>query len=165
MNNTVCELHFQSECVDKTYRTVMPDGTLFTMDRGKSLLKPGSIPTVFPNLPKYLSNTSKKRKPSTQRYTFPKKPKSTCVTSKTKRQNTVDSFSKTNIEESKTPITPITFVDIKIVLKSLKMPNESWASCCTDSYIIFSRWKEMINDITVAIGLDLNLKVIFKTIL
>jgi len=39
------------------------------------------------------------------------------------------------------------------------MPNSSWAYCCTPSHIIFSRWKEIKNDIIVAVGIKLNLKV------
>lgn len=159
MTNTVCEVHFQYECVDKTYKTVLPDGTLFVMERGRPLLKPGSIPTLFPNLPKYLSSTIKKRKPPMQRFAVPKKPKSTRVIEKTKHQSTSIGFSETNNE---IPKTSLTFVDIKNGLKCIKLPNESWASCCTNLYIIFSRWKEIQNDITVAIGLDLSIKVIFE---
>lgn len=159
MTNTVCEIHFQSECVDRTYKTVMPDGTLFVLERGRPLLKSGSIPTLFPNLPKYLSSTIKKRKPPMQRYSVPKKQKPTRLINKIKNQNTSIGFFETKNE---IPKTSLTFVDIKNGLKCLKMPNESWACCCTNSYIIFSRWKEIQNDITVAIGLDLNIKVIFE---
>lgn len=62
MSNHVRELHFHPECIEKTYSTELSDGLFFTMDRGFPLLKPGSVPTIFPNLPKYLSRKFKKRK-------------------------------------------------------------------------------------------------------
>lgn len=52
-----------------------------------------------------------------------------------------------------------TFDDLRNGLKCLNLPNSSWAYCCTNSNIIFSRWIEIKNDIIVAIGIKLNLKV------
>ncbi|KAG8196624.1 hypothetical protein JTE90_014181 [Oedothorax gibbosus] len=67
----VCEKHFEPDCVEKTYRHII-NGEVVEVPRGKACLKPGSVPTIFPNLPPRFSKTTKKRKSPTKRHTNPK---------------------------------------------------------------------------------------------
>jgi len=162
MSNYVCELHFQPECVDKTYSTVLSDGSLFTMDRGIPLLKSGSVPTIFPNLPKYLSHTIKKRKsPKKRSLSAQKRQKPNQFEPNRTSQNNFENvtIARELFSTNETPLISFTFDDLKNGLKCLNLPNSSWAYCCTNSNIIFSRWREVKNDIIAAVGIKLNLKV------
>jgi len=54
--DAVCDLHFQSEFIIRTYpRLMMPDGSVFEMDRGKVILRKDAIPSIFPEYPSYKS--------------------------------------------------------------------------------------------------------------
>lgn len=62
-NDRLCEKHFEESCLIRFYQHKMPDGSVVKIERGRTALIPGSIPTIFPNLPKYLSGPpTKKRK-------------------------------------------------------------------------------------------------------
>lgn len=63
----LCELHFDEKCISKTIEMKMGDGTLYVQERERPVLKVGSVPTIFPNLPKYLSSDTPKRKAPTSR--------------------------------------------------------------------------------------------------
>jgi len=145
MYNYVRELYFQPGCVDKTYKTVLSDGSLFTMDRGIPLLKSGPVPTIFPNLPKYLSHTIKKIKSPEKRFVSAQKQQKPI-------QFELNSTSQNNYENvtiiasepfttDETPLISLTFDDLRNGLKCLNLPNSSWAYCCTPLHIIFSLWK------------------------
>lgn len=41
----------------------MPDGSTHRIKRGRPTLREGSVPSIFPNLPSYLSSSRKRRKP------------------------------------------------------------------------------------------------------
>lgn len=44
----VCELHFTKDSITRHYETLLPDGTVWRIEKGKPQLKKGSIP-IFPN--------------------------------------------------------------------------------------------------------------------
>ncbi|XP_030747264.1 uncharacterized protein LOC115875863 isoform X1 [Sitophilus oryzae] len=67
--DVVCELHFLDEDIMTHYETKLADGTISRIKRGRPTLKQGSIPRIFPNLPSYLSNYKRKRKPPRVRVT------------------------------------------------------------------------------------------------
>jgi len=50
----VCEKHFEAGMIERTYKVVIGD-KVEELERGKPRLVDGAIPTIFPNLPKYLS--------------------------------------------------------------------------------------------------------------
>jgi hypothetical protein len=128
-------------------------------DKGIPLLKSGSVPTIFPNLPKYLSHTIKKRKSPKKRSLSAQKPNQ--FEANRTSQNNFENVTIVNepFSTNETPLISFTFDDLRNGLKCLNLPNSSWAYCCTNSNIIFLRWKEIKNDIIVAIGIILNLKV------
>jgi len=63
----VCELHFLAEYIIKEKVFKGADGKDIHYELCKPTLVVGAIPTLFPNLPKYLSDKTMKRKPPTLR--------------------------------------------------------------------------------------------------
>lgn len=61
----VCEIHFEEDCIERSYETVCYDGKLSVIPRGKLRLKPGSVPTIFPSYPEYLITKNRKKKATT----------------------------------------------------------------------------------------------------
>lgn len=67
-NDVVCELHFHSDDVIKIKKYEDEKGNDIIYPLSKPILKSNAIPSIFPNLPSYLSTTNlKKRKPRVQR--------------------------------------------------------------------------------------------------
>ncbi|XP_035205490.1 uncharacterized protein LOC118180519 [Stegodyphus dumicola] len=58
----VCEHHFAVSDIKRFYETKLFDGTIFKLEMGRPRLQEGAIPSIFPNLPSYLSKPSRKRK-------------------------------------------------------------------------------------------------------
>lgn len=46
----ICELHFKEDEIDRFYETLLPDGTVWRIERLKVALKNGVVPTIFKNL-------------------------------------------------------------------------------------------------------------------
>ncbi|XP_046394679.1 uncharacterized protein LOC124162252 isoform X2 [Ischnura elegans] len=67
ITDRVCERHFSPDDIIRSYETRLPDGTIHKIERGIPLLKNEAVPSIFPNLPKYLSKESRTRKPPTER--------------------------------------------------------------------------------------------------
>jgi len=63
----VCELHFLAEYIIKEKVFKEADGKDIQYELCKPKLVAEAIPTLFPNLPKYLSDKTMKRKPPTPR--------------------------------------------------------------------------------------------------
>lgn len=63
----MCELHFLDSDIERFYTTTVLDGSIFQMKRGTPKIKEDAIPSIFPSFPKYLNNSTKKRKLPTQR--------------------------------------------------------------------------------------------------
>lgn len=62
-HSAVCELHFDERNIERYYPEVRVEGDVVRMKRSVPLLAPDAVPTVFPNLPKYLTKkTPQKRK-------------------------------------------------------------------------------------------------------
>lgn len=70
--SAVCELHFEESCVERYYTdSHVINGEVVRLKRDRPVLKPDAVPTIFPNLPKYLSKKLPKKrknrdKPSTE---------------------------------------------------------------------------------------------------
>ncbi|KAG0416604.1 hypothetical protein HPB47_006289 [Ixodes persulcatus] len=62
-NAAVCELHFDKQFVSRHFEHVV-DGQSVLIERARPFLLPGAVPTVFPNVPSYLSKpVPRKRNP------------------------------------------------------------------------------------------------------
>lgn len=66
-NDAVCELHFVEEDVLRFYETKLPNGSINKIEMERPKLNDGAVPCIFPNLPKYFTKISHKRKCSTKR--------------------------------------------------------------------------------------------------
>ncbi|XP_035227904.1 uncharacterized protein LOC118200097 [Stegodyphus dumicola] len=53
IHHSVCELHFEEHFIEKYYHHIV-NGEEIKIPRGKPLLKPEAIPSIFPNAPKKL---------------------------------------------------------------------------------------------------------------
>ncbi|KAK8786620.1 hypothetical protein V5799_023606 [Amblyomma americanum] len=65
-NAAVCELPFDAQFVSRHFEHVF-QGQLVRIDRNRPVLSPDGIPTVFPNVPKYLSNPVPNNRKSRER--------------------------------------------------------------------------------------------------
>ncbi|XP_077520288.1 uncharacterized protein LOC144130155 [Amblyomma americanum] len=65
-NAAVCELHFDAQFVSRHFEHVI-QGQLVRIDQSRPVLSPDAIPTVFPNVPKYLSKPVPKKRKSRER--------------------------------------------------------------------------------------------------
>src|ERR1700733_3004333 len=60
--HSICDIHFEDQFILKKYTHII-NGEKVEMDRGKWELTKDAVPTIYPNLPKYLSlKTPKSRK-------------------------------------------------------------------------------------------------------
>jgi len=59
----VCEKHFEETYISRYFETEMPDGSIHKIKRGKLLLKSNAIPSIFPDLPQYLTKKKQIKKP------------------------------------------------------------------------------------------------------
>lgn len=73
----VCETHFEPNFIERHYRHVI-DGKEVLTPRGKPLLKNDAIPTIFPNLPHYLSKKLPKKRSIRERSVVPSKKQKLC---------------------------------------------------------------------------------------
>ena len=69
----VCELHFLADCITKEKVLKRPDGKDIQYKLCKPTLVAEAVPTIFPNLPEYLSDKTMKRKPPKLRIASTKK--------------------------------------------------------------------------------------------
>lgn len=71
----VCEKHFEERFISKTEDYVDCDGIKKHFSRARPVLLEGAVPTIFPNLPKYLSKTlpAERRDPEERRGNFLKR--------------------------------------------------------------------------------------------
>ncbi|XP_067126884.1 uncharacterized protein [Centruroides vittatus] len=68
----VCELHFDEQFIERKFKHII-NGEEVTIPRDRPKLVSDAIPTIFPNLPKYLSYIPKKRPPPKERNIIPTK--------------------------------------------------------------------------------------------
>ncbi|XP_046407409.1 uncharacterized protein LOC124172046 [Ischnura elegans] len=66
-HNVICELHFQDSDIIRWFETKLPDGTTHRIERNQPALVQDAVPSIFPNLPHYLSKNIRPRKPPTSR--------------------------------------------------------------------------------------------------
>lgn len=115
----VCQNHFTENDLIKYVEHKMPDRTVQRIERDIIQLKKGAIPTIFPNLPSYLSNFKKSRK---QPVDWTKIINNTVVT--------INNDSIPN--ELLTPVN-----NLEIDLSNLPLPNDQWFFSNASNFIIF----------------------------
>lgn len=63
----ICELHFKENDILLFDETILNDGTVNKIKRIRPILKAGAVPSIFPNLPFYLTKHTMNRKPPFKR--------------------------------------------------------------------------------------------------
>nr|XP_042910253.1 uncharacterized protein LOC122271819 [Parasteatoda tepidariorum] len=63
----VCALHFKTSEIETHYEVKLADGSIWKTERDRPLLKKDAVPSIFPNLPHYLSDSTSVRKPPSKR--------------------------------------------------------------------------------------------------
>lgn len=103
--SVVCELHFQEDFINKNYVHVV-NGETVAFSIGKPILKSDAIPTIFPNIPSYLS------------ISLPRERKSDESTSSLEEDLIVEG----SLSKSKYSKISITLND----LRNIKLPTKFW---------------------------------------
>lgn len=137
--DNVCEKHFDESEIERYFETNMPDGSVHRIKRERILLKKNAIPSIFPDLPQYM--TSKKQ--------IKKTPAERNVYFNDNILYTIDTISETykNLQDS---------------LKNMTLPNE-WFFACAHSSLVLGYLDcnhEVVKKIIISSN-DLNLKVWF----
>ncbi|KAM7301076.1 uncharacterized protein ISCGN_016638 [Ixodes scapularis] len=137
-NSAVCALHFDEWCIERYFSEVRVDGDVVRIARTIPLLASHAVPTVFPNLPKYLTKkTPRKRKDrSTKEGTQPAK----CFRTR----------SPPHTESASLPASPVLPVPARPVSNMLK-------DCCDGVTLPSSKWlRHPFPDCTVFADVHLN---------
>lgn len=113
--DNVCEKHFDESYLDRYFETKLPDGSIHQIERDRKRLKNDAIPSIFPDLPHYLS-----RKKPIKRIIAEKK-----ILFNDNISNTIDNISNTidNISNATDHISE-TFNHLRDILKNMALPDE-----------------------------------------
>lgn len=122
----ICELHFEENDILLFDETILNDGTVNKIKRIRPILKAGAVPSIFPNLPLYLTKHTMNRKPPLKRsINIDKKiskPSQACL-------NTVE-----NSHEE------FSFQYLKENLNLLEKPGNKWMFGLTDDEVVLAIW-------------------------
>jgi len=140
--DNVCEKHFDESQIERYFETKMPDGSVHLIERERILLKKNAIPSIFPDLPQYMTTKKQIRKTTAERnvYYF-----------NNNILNTIDTISET-------------YNNLKDTLKNMALPNEWFFSCAHSSLVLgyLDCNYEVVKKIIISSS-DLNLKIFIKT--
>ncbi|XP_030767664.1 uncharacterized protein LOC115891353 [Sitophilus oryzae] len=155
--DAVCELHFLDEDILTHYEIKLTDGTISRIERGRPLLKEGSIPRIFPNLPSYFSSNKRKRKPpcvrseATEKVSNSKKVKGLPI-NHVENQTSEPNFENeneilrdiTNVPVDVTDSRVTMFTNLKNSLAAVGTPNKRWAGTFISgsNEIVFAEWDD-----------------------
>lgn len=147
-NNVVCSLHFVNEEILNFYETKMPDGSINKIKRGRPTLKKGAVPSIFPNLPSYLSSSRKRRKPPCERtesVEVKKKKNDPTIELEILNQIVEEKTSQQNhTEDGENEKNSHLFRCLKDNLEKILTPNGSWSGTFLPgrNEIVFAEWDE-----------------------
>lgn len=135
--DSVCEKHFDETYISRYFETEMPDGSVNRIERDRLLLKKNAIPSIFSDLPRYLTMNKPTKK-------------------KIVEQNIC---SNENISGSIDNISEI-YANLQNKLKNMKLPDD-WFFCYAYSSLVLGYLDsnhELIKKIIIS-NKDLHLKV------
>ncbi|XP_035216223.1 uncharacterized protein LOC118189672 [Stegodyphus dumicola] len=143
--DVVCEHHFAESDVKQFYETKLSDGTIFKLEMGRPRLQEGAIPSIFPNLPSYLSKPSRKRKAPPARNVPVNKKNAPLVADNVAA--TKQNFTIPLLTES---------------LQKISKPNCLWTVNSVVEFIVCARWAtNYMCEKRVIIDKDMTIKVSF----
>lgn len=117
----MCEKHFAETSLIKYFENVMADGSIQKIERDRICLKENAVPSLFPDLPHYLSSIKKIRKPQVRHLNT--------KSNNAETPNLNSSFNTTIIEYD-------IFYNIVNQLKSTILPDATFISMVKDDLVI-----------------------------
>lgn len=106
--DSLCEKHFDETYLNRYFETKLPDGSINQIKRDRIILKNNAVPSIFPDLPKYLT-----RKRPIEKIIAEKK-----ILFNDNMPNTIDNISNTTDHVSET------FNNWHDNLKNMEFPDE-----------------------------------------
>ncbi|KAF0725770.1 THAP-type domain-containing protein, partial [Aphis craccivora] len=139
-NCRVCELHFLGD-IEKYYEIKLPCGNVDKIEKGKPTLKYKAIPTIFPNLPSYLSTVPANKRKSPQ-----KKPDNFICTKRPKLQllaiDSIKATGNTQVQYSETSECTCGLLPNHIYYVRWKLGSEK--KITIDENLKIQRWVELL---------------------
>nr|CAD7572713.1 unnamed protein product [Timema californicum] len=62
-NDYVCALHFPPEDILREWKNRLPSGEVCVLEKGRTCLRPGAVPTIFTIMPEHITQRGKRVKP------------------------------------------------------------------------------------------------------
>ncbi|XP_029347789.1 uncharacterized protein LOC107885227 isoform X1 [Acyrthosiphon pisum] len=145
--DSVCEKHFDETYLNRYFETKSPDGSINQIKRDRIILKNNAIPSIFPDLPQYLT----KKRPI-EKIIAEKK-----ILFNNYIPNTIDDISNTTDHVSET------FNNLHDILKNMSLPDGWFFTYLNRSLVLgnLDSNYELIKKIIVSNN-DLNLKVFIR---
>jgi len=154
----VCEKHFEAGMIERTYKVVIGD-KVKELERGKPRLVDGAIPTIFPNLPKYLSKQPVRKRKDRKLPAAEPHPKKHRASVQGEAIEVDDSFSN---------VLPIEDLSFNLLCQThVKYCPPEWISTCNSSHVSFGQISiengQMMVVLSVNIDVNLNVSVYHRT--
>lgn len=127
-SDRICELHFPPEKISRQFVHKV-DGKEVVVERERPSLMPDAVPTIFPNLPSYLSKNKRKRKSPVKRMPLPKKLKLESTDNKEIEKIAFDEM-----------LHKFIFDDLITNLSHVCKPNKLWAVSSHEDFIVCVKW-------------------------
>eukprot|EP00102_Acyrthosiphon_pisum_P011852 XP_008180763.1 PREDICTED: uncharacterized protein LOC103308705 isoform X1 [Acyrthosiphon pisum] len=145
--DSVCEKHFDETYLNRYFETKLPDGSINQIKRDRIILKNNAIPSIFPDLPQYLT----KKRPI-EKIIAEKK-----ILFNNYIPNKIDDISNTTDHVSET------FNNLHDILKNMSLPDGWFFTYLNRSLVLgnLDSNYELIKKIIVSNN-DLNLKVFIR---
>jgi len=139
--DSVCEIHFEENSLVRYFENKMPNGSIHRIRRDRLLLKKNAIPSIFPDLPQYLTTKKLIRNIPTKRKLCSKE-----LTISNETYNIADNFNC-----------------LRDTLKNMELPNSQWFFSCAHNSLVLGYLDsnfELVKNIIISEN-DLNVKVWF----
>ncbi|KAH7959378.1 hypothetical protein HPB49_010630 [Dermacentor silvarum] len=117
-NAAVCELHFDKQFVSRHFEHTI-DGKTVRLERTRPVLLPGAAPTIFPNVPSYLSKPVPRKRNPKERLCPP-------LAVPEKRQRMSNVLQPLPGEESDESATATSMPRLPFNHKDIALPSDNW---------------------------------------
>jgi len=136
----VCSKHFEVHAIETTYKIRIGD-RVEELERGKAKLVPGAVPSLFPNLPKYLSKQPTRKRKQRNRHASFDQPKKTrlCASAAAAKSSEPVSLSFDMLRDQHASYCP-----------------SGWYSMCTDECVRYGRMEIISGQMSVAVSVNIN---------
>ncbi|XP_071043286.1 uncharacterized protein [Parasteatoda tepidariorum] len=151
----VCALHFKTSEIETHYEVKLADGSIWKTERDRPLLKKDAVPSIFPNLPHYLSDSTSVRKPPSKRARLETLPVNLVRISSVTDENNISTISE--------DVVPFSYNELKKAAKS-PLANSSWSTSIATDFVAFLLWNNDCVEKSIVVREDLIPKASIKGI-